>query len=165
MVVVLLVIQTDVSRMTDEVDRLRLRRFLFSCLLLFLAFQGIANVSRALNISPVSWFLLLACYLLAGGFLMAVIVGRLYDQHELKRFRFDLTNAVLLTTLIALPMGFANIQWYHFFQNLPAAENPDQSTALVISTAIALFLLLPTLFITEALLTWYLWFRKRKMAR
>ena len=147
--------------MNDDVDRLRTGRFVASCGLLAIAFSGIWNASRELGVTPIAGIAALAAYLVAGGILIAVIVGRLFGQHELKRFRFDLTNAILVTTLIALPFAFANIQWNLFVQDLPDESKPDRSSALLIGSAVSAFLLLPTLFITEALLVWVAALRKR----
>ena len=147
--------------MADSTNRLRLGRFLFSCGIIFFVFHGIFGLSVELDVEPFFGFAVLGGYLLAVAILMATIVGRLYDQHELRRFRFDLKNTFLLTTLIALPLGFANFLWHLYSPNLPEVDGPNRQTALLIGFVVAVFLMLPTLFISEAILVWALWLRKR----
>lgn len=155
------VIPLVVEKMNAETDIFRPARFIFSCCFVLGAFRGLLWISQAVGAPPIVAQLTLGAYLISGSIIMAIIIVRSH-QPEFWRIQFDLLNVILIATLVALPIGFAMIQWGLHRQEIAADQLPNQSTVLLTATVVGAFFLMPTLFITEALLTWRLWFRKHR---
>lgn len=143
--------------MNDSVDEGRFRRFFSSCGLILLALFFVFQAAIERGISPTLALIAPTAYLLASSVLIAAIMGRLYAQHEIRKLKFDLLVIVLTTFLAALPFALSNILWNVYeLQNVPALQENKTIFTCVIS-AIAIFLLFPLLFVTEALVAWTRW--------
>jgi len=147
--------------MSYQADRNRIPRVVGSSFFLCLSFNGIMLVSREQNISPLLGLVIFSAFLLVSAILMTTIISRLYLQHEIRRLKFDLGNMILLTTLIALPLALSNTLWEIFGLDFVEDIKNHKTAVLLFVTAAGAFLLFPVLFVTEALISWYvLLFRK-----
>lgn len=159
-----------------SIDSQRPRRFIGGVILLFLAGIPLTAISvEALGIpGPVAVATFLV-YLLIQAALMSWLVGILFQQHEMRKFKIGIGAMMVLTTMIALPLGAASV--YRQMSEpipVPLAAEQDASTtpqtaarnefAGVMFAIIMYFALLPLLMVTEAILVWYLAYRTRQHA-
>ena len=139
----------------SETDRGRLTRFLASLFFIGGGLAGILTACHSKGLSPLFPLSVFVVFIVASAIIIALIAGRLYAQHEIRRFKFDLANLVLITTLASLPFAAAGTFWNQIQKNSTIAiQDNAMSITIMIATAL-LFLMLPILLITEALLAWW----------
>lgn len=139
----------------NQSDRRRLPRFVGSCLLIGLGFVAI-TASIVQDDSRILATVLYLAYLITCAILITTIISRLYQQHELRRMRFDLTNLILITTLIALPFGVSNIFWVMMqLDGLEELANA-KTWILIMWSGFLTLLMFPVFFFVEAMLSWAL---------
>lgn len=85
---------------------------------------------------------------------ITLIAGRLYTQHEIRRFRFDITSLGLVTTLMSLPFATGGIYWDLIAPTVGDEFKNDGMWVTLVITGALFFLMFPVFFIAEALLTW-----------
>jgi hypothetical protein len=150
----------------------RPRRFVGGMILLGMTAAPLTAISVAAL--GIKWPMALATflvYLLIQAFLMSWFVGSLFQQHGMREFRIGIGAMLILTTMTALPMGTASI-YRQLAMPEPVAEqisgaspgkaNREDLTFVVpIFAAIMYFSMIPLLMVCEAVLNWYLAFRKR----
>lgn len=144
-------------------DRQRRIRFIASATLLAFGGLSLQSVGNAIGIRSLTTVALYFAYLGASACLIAVLAGRLFRQHELRKLRFDIASAIILTTLVALPLGVVSA-----FQQIAPMTNATLSQAdlngpvsLIISLVLY-FLLLPIFIATESVLAWCVKWRQAK---
>ena len=124
-----------------------------------------------LGLFPLVAFVL---YLIATGVLLSLLAGTLFQQHELRQYKVGVLGLLLIMTLIALPLGYANWLIELVFESEPVPTidsqggveplefQPDFTTARITITLMLYFLMLPTLVITEAIMAAYVAIKSRK---
>lgn len=128
----------------------------------------------ALGIAWPITFLVFSVYLLIQSALMIWLVGLLFQQHEMKRYRFDIGGLLIITTMIALPLGAASALIRQAAPPTSAvAELPMEGAELTrrneltlinsVFAAALYFSLVPLLMVTEAALGWFVATRKRRL--
>lgn len=144
----------------NEAGERRILRVIASIIIIGFVVYGIVvaagkqSVSASLGIAAFTGFAIFT------GVLMSTILGRLYRQHEVREFRLDLANLILVSVLIAMPFAAANTVWEIFhMQNIDGATE-NKTAVLLVLAGIAAFLLFPILVLTEALLHWHSLFAK-----
>ena len=145
----------------NEADRGRLSRFLGSVFLIWLGLNGILSACLNQGVSPVFPLTVFVIFLVASAIIIALIAGRLYAQHEIRRFKFDIANLILITTLASLPFAAANIFWNQIEQSSTEPIKDDALWITIIIAAVLFFFMFPALFIAEALITWWRAFTRR----
>lgn len=139
----------------DNVADRRISRVIASSLILGFVVYGIVAASREQSIPPLYGITAFCGYAILSSFLMTWIVARLYRQHGIRQMKFDLANMILLSALIALPFAASNMFWDLLKIGLVKRMAEDKTLVLLLLTGGAGVLLLPILFITEALFAWY----------
>ncbi len=135
-------------------DRQRLPRFLGSCFLIGLGYFAIGASSNQENGARILATILYSAYLVGCAILIATIVARLYQHHEIRRMTFDLVNLILVTTLIALPFALASTFWGLFGLDQVQELTKDKTKVLIILTGLLAFLMFPVFFVVEAIVSW-----------
>ena len=143
----------DRTNLIDESTRTRWLRFVGSSFIVGLPAIGMYLASVQENIS---WFWPLAIYafyILSVGLLLALISARLYRQHQLRKLKIDVASMILVTTLIAIPLGFANA-FVNLLDSLPQPIGRSSAREMLPQIAFLLyFLVAPILSVAEFLLT------------
>jgi hypothetical protein len=137
-----------------EADSQRIPRLIGSLLFIGLGLTGIAMACDAHDVSPFFPLTVFVGFLIVSAVLIALIAGRLYAQHELRRFKFDIANLILITTLVSLPLAVAGIFWNLIEPNIGDQFKNDGMWSTMVITGVLFFLMFPVFFITEALLSW-----------
>ena len=141
--------------MPYQYDRQRLPRVLASCMLIGFGFVGIILASKEQSISPLPGILIFSGYLYLAGVLITKIISRLHRQHEIRKFKFDLANLVMLSALIALPFGLASA-FAELFKIGSAPEfGFEKQYVLLVLSGMAFCLMAPVFFIAEAVVSIY----------
>ena len=149
--------------MSYQSDYQRVPRVLGSVFFIGMGCLGIVVISDNQKVSSFLGIALFAAFLIIGSCLLMAIASRLYRQHGINRPNFDLTAIMLLTVLVASPFGISNVLWEHFQLDQIQEIRGDKTSVLLMFTGVSAFLLIPVLFLTEALLSWYtLLFRSGK---
>ena len=107
--------QQAADTVDEDVGKHRLQRCAFSgsCLLLF-AFIVHAVISDAsANILVNAG--VVVCYYVAELLLLIGLAAVLYQQHEMRQFRFGIGAIMIVTAMLALPMGIGS----HLFRTWP----------------------------------------------
>ena len=103
------------------------------------------------NVSPWLFLGLYLGYLVIVATLLGLLCGRLFAQHEFKSARFDIGSQILVTTLIAVPLGVVSC----FDVNLTSFAK--------FGLLIYLYLLIfPTLIFLEAITHFWMRVRNKK---
>jgi hypothetical protein len=68
-----------------------------------------------------------------------------------------LANLILITTFFALPFAFSNIFWGLFRLDNIQEIAKDKTKITLIGTGYLFFLMIPILFVVEAILSWSSW--------
>ena len=139
----------------------RKTRFLASVMLLAMIGYAVSAIGLGLDINVFVTVGLYLAYIVVAAGLVTWLTGRLFRQHEMRKLKFDIGAIIILTTLIAMPLGFGSA-----FQQL--ANNVGKSISQddldgpmrVVIACMLYFSLVPILFATEALLVWALVWRK-----
>jgi len=148
-------------REINDLNRERPMRFLGSVITIGFGLIGIVASCKTRDLSPVFPLIIFVAFLATSAFIISTIAARLYAQHELQRFRFDMTNLFLTTTLLSLPFGTASIFWRLIEQHIGDEFRVDETGITLAITGALFFLLFPVLFIAEASLSWYRILRNR----
>ena len=163
-----------------SIDSQRPRRFIGGVILLVMA--GVPLTAISVEALGIAWPMALAIfliYLLIQSLLMSWLVGILFQQHEMRKFKIGIGAMMILTTMTALPLGAASV--YRQLsapvpvpvtaENAQNAETSAPQTAArdqfagVMFAAIMYFALLPLLMVNEAVLVWCLALRKRNQSQ
>jgi len=150
--------------MNDSIDYGRFGRFASSAGLIALPLVFVWQTASAQGVSLFLALIGPLVYLMAASILIAAITGRLYAQHEIRQLKFDTLVIILATCLVALPLALSNVLWdVYDLKNLPEMKDSKMMFTGLIS-AVAVFMLLPILMATEALIFWTkrFWFRPRQ---
>jgi hypothetical protein len=139
---------------TYHPDGHRIPRFLGSCFFISLGFVAIDRASEEQNVSPTVAAILYLAYLIGCAILITSIISRLYQQHGIRRMRFDLANLILVTTLIALPFAISSTYWELFGLDHIEEIATGKIELLMIGTGVLAFLMFPVFFVIEAILSW-----------
>ena len=105
-------------------------------------------------------FSILTAYYVGAGVLMAWITGRLYRQHEIRKWRFDVVTIMLVMALFALPFacgsGIAEVMLRYEHERIDLVElnQANRTSPRTILTFVAFFMLLPVFLATEAIVVW-----------
>lgn len=97
------------------------------------------------------------CYLICEGAILIRLTSVLYRQHRLQAMKFNVEALLLLTTIVALPLGTARLAISQ------AQESFAGQTAVVV--AILALSLFPLLSVCEAIVVWSTAVRKRLRSR
>jgi hypothetical protein len=98
-------------------------------------------------------------YIVATGVMLAVLLGNLFEQHGLKKYKIGVGSMLMIMTLLALPLGLGNWLIEELTLNVQievSDERSRQSGMLAMKAFLILtlyFLMLPILVVTEAVLT------------
>ena len=139
----------------DEAGDHRTSRVIASSLIVGFVVYGIVNAAGEQSVSALRGIVAFAGFVIFTGLLMSTILGRLYRHHEIREFRLDLANLILISVLIAMPFAAANTVWEIFhMQNIDGATE-FKTVAILVLAGVAAFLLFPILFLTEAVVHWY----------
>lgn len=138
-------------------DKHRTTRFVGSiiCLMLICTIIGAMGLSLKTGLPIAIGFYF--AYLLTASCLLSWLATRLFRQHEMRKLKFDIGSMIILTTMIALPLGFNSV-----FQTL--ARDLDREThglMLIFLPILLYFSLFPILLVLEALLVWTIQLRKK----
>ena len=120
-----------------------------------MGYAVIWEISRDRSIDASFGAIAFSVYLVLSAILITTVVSRLYNQHQLRLFRIDIANLILLTVLFALPFALANTMWVIYEPDHGGQVVTYKTTVLLILSGVAIFLLLPVFFVAEALLTWW----------
>ena len=146
----------------ESADQGRIGRVFVSSFILGLTLFGIMVASREQGVLFFYGVAAFLCYAFLSSFLIAWIAGRLFRQHEVREFKFDMANMILISVQLALPFAFANALWEIFQMELNEWASDARIRVLIVLAGIAAFLLLPIFYLTEAFLVWYSRFSKTK---
>jgi hypothetical protein len=143
-------------------DRQRTTRLASSAITLALIGTIVSVIGNSLNINLFVCISLFVGYLLIAASLMTVLAGRLFRQHGLRKLKFDISAMLILTTLIALPLGFSSAFQY-LGENVTANISPEERNTVltVVVSSLLYFSLFPILFAAEATLVWFSRWRNR----
>lgn len=146
-----------------KADYGRVLRCVLSLFVLGFSLMVMIGVYGSQGLPPVVPPIVYLVFLIASAIVMTLILGRLYVQHELRRFNFDVANLLLMTVLVSLPFATAGIIW-NLVEPIADADFKSSRTLIMFTTTGMLaFSLLPALLITEAILHWYTGrFRRRQ---
>ena len=133
----------------------RAGRMIASTLLLVWVIYCVVVASRGQSISPLYGIAAILIYVVLSGGLMAWIASRLYRQHGVRQFKFDVANMILLSVLISLPLAVSNAFWEIFKVQEIAGMKDDKTLFFLLVTAVAGFFLFPILMLTEGVLSWW----------
>ena len=138
-------------------DRQRTTRFAASAITLALIGTIVSVIGNSLNIDLFVCVALFVSYLLFAGYLVTLLAGRLFQQHGLRKLKFDISSMLILTTLIALPLGFSSA-FQHLGNNVAVNSSPEERNAvlMIVISSLLYFSLIPILFSAEASLVWLL---------
>lgn len=139
--------------LTNE-NRSRIVRFLTSCLCIAIGMIIVIASSNERKISSVPPGLVYVAYLISSGIIIIWISKRLFDQHQVLRFKFDLANMILATSLFALPFAASNFFLTYFEPTDEEALRAIGPGARIAFTLLLAFLMFPVFFFLEALLIW-----------
>lgn len=146
--------------MTDKSDSQRGPRFVAALLYFLLSGTLLAAFSSGPSAAHRGQTLIVyAGYLCAQGVLLILLSRRLYRQHEMQRMRFDIGSLMMVTALVAVPMGTMSA-----LRNVapPLAQN-GWSLVPVLVFCNLLISLLPLVTCCEALMSWWSSIRRRRV--
>ncbi len=147
--------EQEKNSMNDSVDQNRMGRFVFSGGMILWALFAVWKTAANQGISPVVALIGPIAYLVVASTLIALITGRLYAQHGIRKLKFDLGVIILVTFLAALPFALSNSIWHVYDLEQVSSIQANRTLFTCITSAIATFLLFPILIVTEALLAWF----------
>lgn len=150
---------------TSDPNHGRLIRFVLSVGVLGLIVFALVAMQKSEGESPFIPVTVFLCYIGLTAAVITAMSGRLYAEHGLRRFRFDVANLLLLTVLTAMPFAAAS----GFWRLISATSNERLMDArLIIQGTITIamfFLFVPILCVAEAVMTWSVLLRRRKRPR
>lgn len=165
------------SNVSTQLDKHRPIRFLGG--LVMLGLTCLAATAIGPEVLGIPWFVSLGiylCYLTVQAFLLCWLVGILFRQHEMRKYRIGIGGMLLITTMIALPLGASSIyRAQSVFKKVPAVAEAgpggvtditqrEESVdgVIIVLNVIMYFAVLPLLIVFEAVLIWAVAIRNRK---
>lgn len=149
-----------------KLDAQRPRRLIGG--LILLAMAGFPLTVISVEALGVRWQVALGTflvYLLIQATLMSWLVGILFQQHEMRKFRVGIGAMLIITTMIALPMGATSVYRQQAVPKTVAEKVPGDTSGIAnkqelgmimpIFAGILYFSLIPLLMVCEAILAWY----------
>lgn len=145
-----------------SLDKRRPLTFIVSVSVLLMIAYAISGIGLSQGSAPLLMVGLYASFLIVASLLIAWLTGRLFRQHEMRKLKFDILTMIIVTTLIALPLGINSaIQQVAVWpENAPVSDESRNGVKIVV-VALMYFSLVPILFVTEALMVWTLRWRRR----
>ncbi len=147
--------------------------------LILLGLVGLTMTLGGVQVFGMAWPFSLATfllYLLIQSILMLWLFGILFQEHEMRKFRIGISAMMILTAMIALPLGTASIYRSQLKPGkVRVAEqepgkpqwreeiSPDDLAFIHLGYVVFMYLsLLPLLLVLEAVMVWYLALRQRR---
>ena len=145
----------SIDENSANLDAGRVPRVLGSLFILGFVVFGIVVASQEQGVPAQYGITAFFCYAILSSLLISSVAARLYRQHKVREMKFDMASLILISVQIALPFAFANVFWCLLQMEFVEGVGQAKTTVLLVLAGLAVFLLFPIFFLTEACLSWY----------